>query len=129
MGRSGVNFPFDGAWPSLACCCPSYPVKGYTVTLEVNVPKAAISAEGGLYLNGKRLAPLGAGSTLKATLPPSNEERVRLELRSRGWIPQKEIPGSRDPRTLGIQMFNVTMQSEGVEGRMFIANTGQWVKK
>ncbi len=128
-GPERGELPFRWSMAESRLLLPVLPGKGYTVTLEVNVPKAAISAEGGLYLNGKRLAPLGAGSTLKATLPPSNEERVRLELRCRGWIPQKEIPGSRDPRTLGIQMFNVTMQSEAVEGRMFIANTGQWVKK
>ncbi len=85
-----------------------------------------MSPESGLYLDGKQLAPLGTNSTLKATLPRSNEERVHLELRCRGWIPRKEIRGSADPRTLGVQLFSVTMQAEGAQGRRFNANTGQW---
>ena len=77
----------------------------------------------GLYLDGKRIVPLTNGAPISATLPPSAMDRLRLELRCQGWVPQKVVPGSQDPRTLGVQVFSVTMRAAGAGPRTFNANT------
>jgi hypothetical protein len=37
------------------------------------------------------------------------------------------IPGSSDPRTLGVQVFSVTVRSADAGERIFNANTGKWM--
>jgi len=103
------------------------PGQSYTVTVEANVPEPAVSSEAGLYLDGKRLTPLNRGTGLTTTLPVSATERVRLELRCRGWVPQQAIAGSSDARTLGVQVFSVTVRAAQAHERVFLANTGKWV--
>jgi hypothetical protein len=105
---------------------PVIPGKRYTLTLEGNVPPQAVSAEAGLYVNGKRIAPLTSGPLLTAAVPPSTGDVVEIELRCEGWVPQKLITGSKDPRTLGIQGFKITMQAKGAGVKIFDANSGQW---
>jgi hypothetical protein len=61
-----------------------------------------------------------------AAVPPSTADTVEIELRCEGWVPQKLITGSKDPRTLGIQGFKITMQAKGAGAKIFDANSGQW---
>jgi hypothetical protein len=42
-------------------------------------------------------------------------------------VPQRVIPGSTDPRTLGIQVSRLTMRSASGGPRIFNANTGTWL--
>jgi len=67
------------------------------------------------------------GTALTTTLPVFATERVRLELRGRGWVPQQAIAGSSDARTLGVQVPSVTMRAAQADKRVFLANTGEWV--
>ncbi len=97
------------------------------LTLELNVPQHARSPEAGLYLEGQRLASFDEATPLKATLPALSEDRVRLELRCAGWVPRQVIPGSKDPRTLGVQVFSVSVRTADAEKRIFDANTGKWM--
>ena len=64
---------------------------------------------------------------ITASLPSCPGDRVRLELRAGGWVPQRVIPGSKDPRTLGIQVFKVTMRNASGGTNVFNANTGTWL--
>lgn len=99
----------------------------YTVTLDADVPGAAVSSEAGLYLDGKRLVPLKAGAGLvTAELPPAAENQVVLELRASGWVPQKLHAGSGDLRTLGIRIFACTLKASDAGPKIFDANTGKW---
>jgi len=57
---------------------PVIPGKRYTLTLEGNIPPPAISAEAGLYADGKQIAPLKSGSLLTATVPSARAESVEI---------------------------------------------------
>jgi len=98
------------------------------LTLEANVPPAALTPATGLYYEGRRLGALTNGTTV-VDLPPVPGERITLELRSGVWVPQKAIPNSQDPRTLGVQLFAVSMRSSNASDRVFRANDGQWLEK
>lgn len=101
--------------------------KPYKLTLEIHAPSQAITPEAGLYLDGKRIAQFKPGaSTVTADVPTSTVDRVQLELRCAGWVPAKTTPGSNDQRTLGIQLYSITMTASGAKGRTFDANTGSW---
>ncbi len=97
-----------------------------TVTLQGRFPPEAVDAEAGLYLGETRIAPLTAGETLSVELPATTDDRVRLELRCRGWVPQEEHPGSNDPRTLGVLLRRITVRAAGAGEAVFSANTGEW---
>ena len=103
------------------------PGEPYTITIEVKVPDQAISPQAGLYVGDKRIAPLQAGNLLTASLAPSTGDMVRLELRAGGWVPQRAIPGSSDPRTLGVRVSKVTMRNAAAGTNVFNANTGAWL--
>jgi hypothetical protein len=106
---------------------PVAPGKPYDILLEVSVPKEAESPDAGLYLDGKRIAALKPGdSTLAAQLPPSPSDRVALELRCRGWVPKQLHAGSKDDRTLGVQVSSVTVRARNAGSRIFDANKGDW---
>ena len=106
---------------------PVLPGKRYTLTLEASVPQSALSAEAGLYLNGKQIAPLKSVPQVTATIAPARGENVEIELRCNGWVPQKTMPGSSDPRTLGVRVFKLTMRCTRAGTRIFDANNGQWL--
>ena len=125
--REGGNTPFRWSAPVSRLLLPVVPGEPYTITLDVNTPDRAMTPEAGLYLDGKKLAPLQADKPLTASLPPSTGDKVRLELRAGGWVPQQVIPGSKDPRTLGIQVFKITMRSASAGASVFNANTGVWL--
>jgi hypothetical protein len=102
--------------------------KPYEITMELSVPKEAESPEAGLYLEGKRLAAIVPGaSKLVAQLPPSLSDRIALELRCRGWIPKQLHAGSKDDRTLGVEVHSVTMRAASAGNRVFDANKGDWI--
>jgi hypothetical protein len=124
--RNGGNESFRWSAPVSRLLLPVTSGEPYTVTLEVKVPDQAITPEAGLYLEGKRIAPLQAGNVLTASLPACPSDKVRLELRAGGWVPQRVIPGSTDPRTLGIQVSRATMRDASTGTNIFIANTGAW---
>jgi hypothetical protein len=121
--------PFRWTFAESRLLLPVVPGKPYSITLEANVPKSAESADGGLYLDDKRIVLLSQSSTLTAALPPPSGDHLRLELRCRGWSPRQEIPGSQDARMLGLQVFTVTLRAEGAGDRVFHANTGHWLEE
>jgi hypothetical protein len=106
---------------------PVVPGESYALTLKLNVPKAAVSENAGLYLDGKQVASFKAGApTLTAELPPSPAGQVILKVICAGWIPARLNPASRDDRTLGVQLSEVTMRTKGAGERVFQANSGEW---
>jgi hypothetical protein len=125
--KDGGGAPFRWSAPVSRLLLPVVPGEPYTITLEVKVPDQAITPDAGLYLEGGRIAPLQAGLVITASLPSCPGDKVRLELRAGGWVPQRVIPGSTDPRTLGIQVSRVTMRSASGSARVFNANTGTWL--
>ena len=127
-GQEKVPRPVRWSTTGSRFLLPVNPGQGYTLTLETHVPPAAIAPESGLYLGGKRLCALTNGAPVTVSLPPSREDRVTVELRCQGWVPQQVIPGSQDTRVLGLQVFVVTMQAAGAGPKCFNANTGQWVR-
>ncbi len=126
-GREGQDQRFRWTQPGAKLLLPVVPGKRYSITLVTSANPHAISPDAGLYMNGKQLAPLQAGTVLTANVPPCRTERALLELRCEGWVPQQINPNSDDPRTLGIQVYAVTMRAEGADTRVFNANTGEWL--
>lgn len=101
----------------------------YRLTLEMNVPDAAAVPDAGIYLDGKRIAVIEKGaSRVTGEIPAAKSERIVLEVRCRGWVPKQVIAGSNDERVLGIQLFTVTMRASGAGERLFLANTGKWLR-
>ena len=98
------------------------------LTLEANVPGAAATPEPGLFLDGRRLAAITNGTTV-VSLPAAKGERLALELRSGLWVPGKVTASSQDQRTLGVQVFAITVRSTAAGERVFRANNGQWLEK
>jgi hypothetical protein len=124
MGPRTMRWSQPGSTFSL----PVVPGKAYRLSIELGVSPAAVSPEAGLYLDGKRLAPLAAGDkTIAVDLPPATTERVAVELRVRGWVPKATNPASNDDRTLGASAFSVTMKAPGAEDRIFDASRGDWL--
>ena len=111
--------------PSALMHLPVVPGKAYTVTLKLMAPPQSITAEAGLYLEGKQIAPLTNSDTLTATLPANAKDQLRLELRSQGWVPMKLDANSQDPRTLGVQVSSVEVRADGAGEKTFDANTGE----
>jgi len=106
---------------------PVVPGKPYTITLKVNIPPAAISPAAGLYLDGQQIVSLKSGDVVTASLPSSQQDRIRLELRCQGWVPNQLSASSKDPRTLGVQGISVNMRAADAGEKVFNANTGQWL--
>lgn len=125
QGRERGNPSFRWSTALSILQLPVVPGQRYTLTLEGQIPAAAVSPTAGLYLEGRRLAPLVAGSKLEAQLPAVSTDRIRLELRCAGWVPQQAVPGSKDPRTLGLQASVLTLRSEDAAPKIFNANTGE----
>jgi hypothetical protein len=107
---------------------PAVAGEEYRLTLEISVPPGAVDPGAGLYLDGKRIAPLAAGApSLTVDLPPAAGGQVRLEVRSARWIPSKANPASKDDRSLGVSMGAVTMRArDAVRPKPFDANAGRW---
>jgi hypothetical protein len=104
--------------------------KPYTISIELGVPKAAMDASAGLYLDGKQIAPLPSqGNVLTAELPPASTDRMFLELHCRGWVPKEQDPGANDERRLGVEVYSVTMRAKDAPDALLDANTGEWIKQ
>lgn len=86
--------------------------------------------EAGCYLDGQRLVPLKSqpDSPWTVSVPPLPADHLCVELRCRGWSPRGLMPGSQDARTLGIQVFSVTLRAEGAAAGVFDANQGEWLE-
>ena len=124
-GAEKSDRPFRWTAGNARLVLPVVPGKATTVIVEFSAPKPALSGDAGLYLDGKRLATVSSGNTVSAALPAAAADRVRLELRAQGWEPQRMVPGSKDPRTLGLQIYSITVKSEGAGPALFDANTGR----
>lgn len=125
---------------------PVAPDQVYTLTLKLNVPPAAVAENAGLYLldpaasverqpggagqpaiQGRRLASLKPGAQIVVVeLPPSPAEQIVLKVVCAGWIPARVNPASKDDRTLGVQLSEITVRANGAGDRVFQANTGEW---
>ena len=119
--------PFRWSLARSRLILPALPGKRYVLNLEMNVPSQALSPEAGLYVNGLKIVSLNSDAVLSANLPPSTTDTIEAEIRCQGWVPQRAIPGSSDPRVLGLRMFGLTMKAEGSGAGSFNANTGQLV--
>lgn len=128
-GQERAGRPVRWSSPHSQLILPINPDQAYTLTMETSVPSAALDSEAGLYLEGKRLCSLTNASPLVISLPPSSNSSIKLELRCRGWIPRQTIPNSQDTRTLGVQVYTVTIRSTNTDAHQFNANTGEWLDK
>jgi hypothetical protein len=105
---------------------PVSPNEPYKLLLDADVPPPALSAEAGIYLEGKRLAPLKAGSgMITIEIPATAQKQLTLEVRVNGWVPQKLNADSHDPRTLGIQIRALTMKAAKAGPSVFDVITGE----
>lgn len=126
-GREGQEKPFRWSMGKSRLTLPVNPGKAYTLTLNLTAHPPGVDAEAGLYLEGTRLAPLEAGKPLVAQLTPGPAGELHLELRCKGWVPSELNQASQDPRTLGVQVFSVTMEVAGASPKVFNANQGAWL--
>lgn len=107
---------------------PVVPGKGYTVTLEVSVPAAAVDANNGLYLGDTRVLELPAkafAGTVTGHVPAGDRDQVTLTLRCKTWVPQQVLEKSTDSRALGISLLSLTMKADGAGEKIVNANTGE----
>jgi len=125
LGWHGAEVGARWSMPISSILLPVIPDKAYTLTLKLMVPPQAITAESGLYLDGKQIAPLVNTDTLSATFTAAAKNQLRLELRSQGWVPMKLDPNSKDPRTLGVQVSSVEMRATDAGEKVFDANKGE----
>ena len=126
-GAENAQRPFRWSSAVSLLRLPVAPGVRYTLTLEFQAPKQAVSPEAGLYFQGRQIAKLEEASALKAELPPSTESSIEVELRSKGWMPVQFMPGSGDNRTLGVMGHRIKMQAAGAGTRVFNANNGTWM--
>lgn len=127
FGAEKSNRPFRWSGASSKLVLPVNVGERYTLRLELMAPPAAQSPDAGLYCDGARLASISTNTVVTAELPPSKTDRVRLELRCKGWMPAKVAAGSKDSRVLGLQAYSVTLQQAGSSNAVFNANTGEWM--
>jgi hypothetical protein len=127
MGEGLNARPMRWSRPGSELVLPVLPGKEYEIAIDLNMPKQAESPEAGVYLDGKRLAPLQAGGAIvRAQVPPSASDTITLQLRCRGWVPKDTVPGSIDNRTLGICVYSVTVRAKDAGPKLFDANKGDW---
>jgi len=121
--RPTMRWSTDGA----AIILPVLPGRAYTLDLDLSVPSAAESPDAGVYLDGKRLAPIrSTDSTVSIALPPAAMDRITLEVRCRTWVPKALSSASNDERRLGINLYGITLRADGAPARRYDANTGRW---
>jgi hypothetical protein len=125
LGWHGAEVGARWSMPISSIVLPVIPGKAYTLTLKLMVPPQAITADSGLYLDGKQIAPLVNTDTLTATFTAAAKNQLRVELRSQGWVPMKLDPNSKDPRTLGVQVSSVEMRAADAGEKVFDANKGE----
>jgi len=86
----------------------------YEVRMEVYIPEYALEPNAGVYLGGKRIIAFKKPglSELTGQIPASETDKVILEIRCRGWVPKDTVPGSTDPRTLGVAVRSVSVKAK-----------------
>lgn len=101
----------------------------YTVALTVSVPEPAVTPDAGIYLGNERIAAITKPGTvtLTARIPPQSGETVTLTVKSKAWVPAMVTPSNPDPRTLGVQLHEVTMRARGAGDRVFDGNVGTFI--
>ena len=104
---------------------PVTPGQRYTLELSLRVPPEAVSPDAGVYFDGKLLAPLTEKPVITLELPQSRGDIIELDLRCKGWVPQHVIKDSSDPRTLGVQLYKISMRTAEGPAVPFNANTGK----
>ena len=104
---------------------PVAPGKTYALALEMHAPSQAVSEQAGIYHQGKLLSAFKESSVLTAEISSGEEDTVELDLRCKGWVPQKVIKGSGDPRVLGVQLYKISMHAADAPAKVFNANTGR----
>ena len=105
-GKEGGRDPFRWSEPVSRLLLPVTPGEPYTITLEGDVPAQAITPEAGLYLEGKRIAPLQAGNVLTASLPscPGDQGSAGTARRRLGATAGgSRFQGSAHPGRPGVQ--------------------------
>jgi hypothetical protein len=106
---------------------PVIPNEPYTLTLKIDAPQPALAPDAGLYLDGKRIAQFKPGAqTVTAELPALATSRVVLAVKCTPWVPAQINKASRDDRTLGIHLSEITMRAKSAGSRVFDANKGEW---
>ncbi len=108
---------------------PVLPGKKYTMSLEIAVHPGAVDETSGVYLGDERLAsfPTDAGThTVEVAIPAQKEDRVRLTIRTKGWVPAQVTPGNTDTRTLGVGVSSLEMRTASRAPEViFDANRGE----
>lgn len=110
---------------------PVQPGKAYTLTLEAEIPALARGADGGLYLDDKRIAAWPENVTaavVVARIPAARRDTAVVQVRAHTWRPAEHHPGSMDTRELGIQATRLVMRADKAPKRVFGANKGQWLE-
>lgn len=109
---------------------PIRPKTAYSITIDAQVPPAAVDPAGGLYVGDTCVMPLNKPGTgqITGSIPPQEDDKLRLRLKVRNWIPAQTIPGSQDDRTLGVAVRSIYLRAENVPDRVFVANTGEWLE-
>ncbi|HOK76820.1 MAG TPA: hypothetical protein PLW35_03765, partial [Verrucomicrobiota bacterium] len=127
-GPERSDRPFRWSSENAMLILPVLRGKPATVTVDLSVPAQALAEDAGVYLGNQRLAGLLTTNRLVFTLPACGSDKVQVGLRARLWVPQRVVPGSKDQRKLGLQLFSVTVKSDGAGATVFDANTGQFVE-
>jgi hypothetical protein len=126
-GRENLDRPFRWSLGTSTLLLPVPVGKACTLTIEANLPTPALGPDAGIYLGDQKLADLPAEGPITAEIPAQTVDHVRLELRCHGWVPQDTNPGSKDPRTLGLQVFTITVKAAEAGSKVFSANRGEWL--
>jgi hypothetical protein len=58
--------------------------------------------------------------------PSLRAEQITLKVVCGGWTLSRVNPASKDDRTLGVLLSELTMRAKGAGERVFQANTGEW---
>lgn len=127
-GPERSDRPFRWSSENAMLILPVLRGKPATVTVDLSVPAQALAEDAGVYLGDQRLAGLLTTNRLVFTLPACGSDKAQVGLRARLWVPQRVVPGSKDQRKLGLQLFRVTVKSDGAGATVFDANTGQFVE-
>ena len=101
----------------------------YSISIDAHVPEKALIPDAGLFVGGRKIAPLDRNAPMKVILPKTEGTNLVLEIRCNQWCPQKEVTGSQDSRLLGIQVFSINMRGDAAGENIFSANTGLWLNE
>lgn len=101
----------------------------YTLTLDVFLPSCVLDPGNGVYIGDTKLAALPnqeGPAKIEAKIPKQSDDRARVTLRVKGWIPAQVIAGNTDTRELGVAVRSVEMKAARAAEEVFDANKGVW---